>query len=115
MSVSSRVRAALMLVLMTVAGSPAATISWSAGNGSWSVNTNWSPQFVPGNGDTVNFFSTAPGGTTIFYDFVPGFLQLPPTLESLNIGLTGGNPGSANTLLLNTGSTLQAATENIGT
>ena len=48
----SRLGRFIGLTLVTLSAS-AATITWTGGNGSWSDSTRWSPQAVPGVGDTA--------------------------------------------------------------
>ena len=49
-----RLAAALLLLALALAGpASAATITWTGGNGTWIDSTKWSPQQVPGAGDTA--------------------------------------------------------------
>jgi fibronectin-binding autotransporter adhesin len=81
---------ALVAVFLIFRSSPARAVTraWSAGDGNWSQQLNWSPIGVPGAGDTANILNTDGVSHTITYDYTGGAV----TLNFLSVDLTGGMP-----------------------
>ena len=66
-SSSRHIAATLLFLTLALAGpASAATMTWSGGNGIWIDPMNWSPQSVPGAGDTAVIVGT--GTETIRLD-----------------------------------------------
>src|SRR5947209_9037478 len=86
--------------------------SWIGGNSNWSAAINWDPFGAPAAGDDVFIKNIDGVSRTIFYDY-NGFF-FPPTLNSLNIGLTGGTPVDTATLSMTNGASLKSNNEFVG-
>jgi hypothetical protein len=84
--------------------------NWIAGDGNWSVASNWSPANVPGPGDDVYITPDDGVNRTITYDYTGS----PITLSSLTVDLTNA-VGTASNVLSMSANTLMAGIEDVGT
>jgi hypothetical protein len=91
----------------------AGTDDWNADDGNWSVAGNWNPASVPGAGDDVSIAFSDLVNRTINYDYTGA----PVALDSLTLDMTnfsGGNSGTASSVLTMSANNLTANTEYLG-
>ena len=91
------------------ASAQAATRTWNALDGNWSVAGNWSPSGVPDAGDTVNIIDSDGVSRTITYDYTGTAV----TLGSLTIDLFNGLPVDTETFSMSANN-LTAGFEYVG-
>jgi autotransporter-associated beta strand protein len=77
--------------------------------GNWTTGGDWSSHAAPTAGQDVYITTTGATGVTVTYDYSGSAI----TLNTLNIGLTGGTGGATDTLFMSANN-LSAITENIG-